>query len=692
MKSLLLNLKSGMNESILVLGMIGVLLILFTPISYGVLDFLLLLNFCTALLILLVTFYIEKPLSFSTFPSLLLMTTLFRLALNISSTRLILEDAQAGKVISAIGTQVIGGSYIIGLVVFLILIVVQFIVVTNGAQRVAEVAARFILDSLPGKQMSIDADLNMGIIDQSEAKKRRSELERESNFYGAMDGASKFVKGDAIAGIIIIFINIIGGLIIGVAQKGMNWGAALHIYTLLTVGDGIVTQIPALIIAVSAGIIITRAATDARLADEIANQFSTHPRTLIIVAGALIGLALVPGIPSIPIIIIVSILGCLAWFSHKKNISLSASHGNNKIQNASPAEESLYESVKPKLFEIGFGVQLSDVYLSSSSGFEKRVELIKKTFVERYGVVLPTLIAKIDKSLGPNQYSLRVSGVEVGKGDIRPNKILAIDSGKTKTDIEGEKTREPTYGLEALWIDNEIRAQAHAAGFTLVEAETVLITHMQELCRKNAAEFISRAETERLVESRRDDLGSLIDELIPSILSYSDIQKILQSLVSEHVPINNLEAILEVLVDVGRSIKDADILTEKVRQKLSSAICFNLNDANGALNVLVLAPTLERKLTNSATNIEMRNIGLSPADLELFVSKISKECEKMLNVNLHPVLLSPASLRRPLKELLLRICPQLSILSTAEITKHPNIVSAGFIELEQSSSPRVASK
>lgn len=692
MKSLWLNLRSGMNEFILIAGMISILLILFTPIPYALLDFLLLLNFCTSLLILLVTFYIEKPLSFSTFPSLLLMTTLFRLALNVSSTRLILEHAEAGKVIDAVGNQVVGGNYIIGLVVFLILIVVQFIVVTNGAQRVAEVAARFILDSLPGKQMSIDADLNMGIIDQEEAKKRRAELERESNFYGAMDGASKFVKGDAIAGIIIILINIIGGLIIGIAQKGMSWGEALHIYTLLTVGDGIVTQIPALIIAVSAGIIITRAATDARLAEEITNQFSTHPRTLIIVAIALAGLALVPGIPMWPVLFLIIILCALAWFAHKKNISAK---NTLDADSSSPetTEQPAYESVKPKMFEIGFGVTLADHYLNPTSNFEKRVQLIKKSFAERYGIVLPTLSVKTNKSLAPDYYSLRIAGVEVGKGSIRPDKILAIDSGKKKITIEGERTREPTYGLEALWIENEVRSQAHAAGYTLVEAETVLITHLQELCRKNAADFISRAETERLVESHRAHLGSLIDELIPSILSYSDIQRVLQALVSEHVPINNMEAILEVLVDAGRTVKDADILTEKVRNKLGAAICSGLNDANGSLNAMVLAPALERKLANSAVNTDNKTIGLNPTELDILITKIARESEKMLTTNLNPVLLCSPTLRRPLKDLLFRACPQLNVLSTQEVNRHASIISAGFIELDQNPpAPRSATR
>ena len=684
MKGLFDSTIKGMNELVLVIGIIGILLVLFTPISAFTLDFLLLVNLCLSLLILLVTFYTEKPLSFSTFPSLLLMTTLFRLALNISATRLILDDAEAGKVIDAVGKQVVGGNYIIGLVVFLILIVVQFVVVTNGSQRVAEVAARFILDSLPGKQMSIDADLNMGVIDQDEAKKRRADLEKESNFYGAMDGASKFVKGDAIAGIIIILIDIIGGLTIGIAQKDMAWGEALHVYTLLTVGDGIVTQIPSLIIAVSAGIIITRAATDSRLAMEITKQFSAHPKTLIIAAVALLGLLAIPGIPTVPVLTIVFALCVLAWLAHRKSSSQPADKDKKDSSRVTSEEdESTYEMLRPQPFEIGLGRDLAQHYLSASSEFESRVANLKKQFAQKFGVVLPALSMDVDNKLKPEEYSLRILGVEVGVGEIRVDKLLAIHAGKEKVSIEGEKTREPTYGLEAQWIDNAIRAQAHTAGYTLVEPETVLITHIQELCHRNCGEFITRAETERLVESQRDNLGSLIDELVPAVLTYSDIQRVLQLLVTEQVPIKNLESILEVLVDSGRTVKDVEALTEKVREKLSASICTNLNDSNGTLNVITLAANLERKIVMAVSAPDSQGIGLSPQELEAFVSSAAKESEKMLGSNIQPTLLCAPVIRRQLRNLLQRSCPQLHVLSTSEINKHPNISAVALIDIDQ---------
>ncbi|VUD61791.1 Flagellar biosynthesis protein FlhA [Thalassocella blandensis] len=687
MEKLIKSFNNGTNELFLVIGMVGILLVLFTPISPGALDFLLLINFCLALLILLVTFYTDKPLSFSTFPSLLLMTTLFRLALNISATRLILDGADAGEVIDAVGKQVVGGNYIIGLVVFLILIVVQYVVVTNGAQRVAEVAARFILDSLPGKQMSIDADLNMGIIDQDEAKKRRGELEKESNFYGAMDGASKFVKGDAIAGIIIILIDIIGGLTIGLTQKGMDWGEALHVYTLLTVGDGIVTQIPSLIIAVSTGIIITRAATDTRLAEEITNQFSAHPKTMVIVGIALACLMFVPGIPVIPVILIFSVLMALAWFSYRKRKKSGSNtsqddKSDDEKERELRIEEELKEIVQTSTFELSMGKELAGKYLANSEELDKRVSVLRKQTAKQIGIILPSLTVKQEGSLDGFSYSISIHGMEIGSGSIKPGKLLAINPGGDRPRVEGEKTIEPTYGLSAQWIDTAIKSQAQAAGYTLVDAETVLITHIQELTKKNASDFITRVETERLIESKRDEIGSLIDELIPAILTYSDVQRVLQNLVSEQVPIKNMEAILEVLAFSGRTEKDPEVLCEKVREKLNRVICQPLADSKGQIRVVTLSPAIEKKMLSAISGHSTGSIGLTPMDMEQFVSKSVKECEKQLNANITPILLCAAPLRRKIRSILLRTCPQMHVLSTAEVSKHQNIVSAGMIEID----------
>ena len=661
--------------------MIGILLILFTPIPPQLLDFLVLLNFGVALLILLVTFYTEKPLTFSTFPSLLLMTTLFRLALNISATRLILDDAHAGKVIDAVGSHVVGGNYIIGLVVFLILIVVQYVVVTNGAQRVAEVAARFILDSLPGKQMSIDADLNMGIIDQDQARNRRAELEKESNFYGAMDGASKFVKGDAIAGILIIMIDIIAGLTIGIAQRGMDWNEALHMYTLLTVGDGIVTQIPSLIIAVATGIIITRAATDARLANEITRQFSSHPKTMIIVGISFLGLAFVPGIPVIPLIVIVAGLFLVSWLSYRNNNNSEAPKNEGADQIIEESDDSIYELTEVKPFELRLGQSLGDFYKKYNDDFENRIDIIRKQFARSNGLVIPALTVVKSSDLIDNTYALRVNGANVGTGIIEPDHLLVINPEGGRISIEGQDTREPSYGLPAKWIHPNLRNQAKAHGYTLVEPLAVLSTHIQELCKEYGSEFITRTETEKMIDRKSESLGPIIEEIVPSILSFSDIQKVLQNLVKEKVPINDLNTIVEVLADYGRQEKNCDMLTEKVRQKLGAAICDVLQDDKGNINVMTISPQLERKMISSVSK-DSTNIGLLPNELQALISHIATDCEKMLRSNLQPIILCATPLRRHLRDLLVRACPQIYILSSSEISSKTNIVLCSTVELE----------
>lgn len=696
MKSKISLLLGGINELALVVGMIGILVVLFTPIPPALLDFLLLLNFAAALMILLVTFYTEKPLGFSTFPSLLLMTTLFRLSLNISATRLILSNAHAGKVIDSVGTYVVGGNYVIGLVVFLILIVVQYVVVTNGAQRVAEVAARFTLDSLPGKQMSIDADLNMGIIDQEEAKQRRAQLEKESNFYGAMDGASKFVKGDAIAGIIIILINIIGGLSIGIVQHGMSWQEALHRYTLLTVGDGIVTQIPSLIIAVGTGIIITRAATDTRLGQEISNQFSSHPRAMLIVAAALLLVGLLPGVPLTPVIALALLLGGLAWFAMRKSVKAAVASlekellENNAAISTSSDEGSLYKLTTVAPFQLLMGREVAARYQTAASELEQRLDMLRKQLTRELGLVLPQVTVRQENRLTKLAYEIHVYGVNVGSGELDPDGLLAINPGGERVKLEGKETREPTYGLPAQWIAPSLAGTARSAGYTLVEPETVLVTHVQELSKRHAPEFLTRAETERLIDRRRADLGSLIDDLVPTILSYSDIQRVLQQLLKEHVAIHNLEAILEVLADSGRQIKSAEELAERVRERLGSQICEQLRDSKQELHVITLAPELERHLLTMAKQRESGFSLLSPMDLDVFITKIASECEKLMRKGRSPVLLCAPPLRRVLRNMLWRATPHLHLISINEVTYHAKILSAAVVALESAVTQEVA--
>lgn len=683
MKSLWNTILAEGNDLLLVLGVVGILVVLFTPIPPVVLDFLLLTNFSVALLILMVTFYTEKPLSFSTFPSLLLMTTLFRLSLNISATRLILGQADAGKVINAIGTYVVGGNYLIGLVVFFILIVVQYVVVTNGAQRVAEVAARFTLDSLPGKQMSIDADLNMGIIDQEEAKHRRSQLERESSFYGAMDGASKFVKGDAIAGIIIILINVVGGLTVGMVQNNLGWSEALHRYTLLTVGDGIVTQIPSLVIAVATGIIITRAATDARLGQEIVRQVSSHPKTLAIVALALAVLMLMPGLPALPLAALAVAFATAAWASYR------AAKIKSTIGDVLPASEqtsmedgNTQGEVANSVFELRLGSTLANHFLEVDKVLEQRIDNLRRQFARDFGFTLPQLAVITDQKCLPGSYTVCLHGAAVANGELEVNQLLAINPGNARVALEGRETREPTYGLSAQWITPDQRSQAKTGGYTLVEPETVLTTHLSELAKHHAPDFLTRAEVERLIERIRPSVGSLVDELVPQVLSYSDIQRVLQLLLREQVSIRNLERILEVLVDVGRTVKGHEDLVERVRERLGAALYERLADRGGDLHVITISPNLESYMLSASRQREGQQAALLPAlELERFVGVVAKEAERQLANNRHPVLLCASPLRRTLRALLWRAVPHMAVLSVTEVGYHARVMSAGVVEL-----------
>jgi flagellar biosynthesis protein FlhA len=672
--------KKGFNELALVCCMVGILLVLFTPVPAGVLDFLLLLNFSIALLILLITFYTEKPTEFSTFPSLLLITTLFRLALNISATRLILANADAGAVIGSVGEYVVGGNYVIGLVVFLILIVVQYVVVTNGAQRVAEVAARFILDSLPGKQMSIDADLNMGIITQEEAQKRRSDLERESNFYGAMDGASKFVKGDAIAGIIIVLIDIIGGLSIGLIQMEMSWSEAVIKFTLLTVGDGIVTQIPSLIIAVGTGIIITRAATDSRLGDEVVRQFARHPKTIVIAGVAMLAFGFLPGIPVVPILVISCLLFTGAWFAARASNKAEADDADDDLDSGtSEGEEDLYRVLAYSDFEVRLGSDLKKFFKGNSVDFERRLTVLRKTIAQDLGLVLPNLVMKQDSKLGSCEYSIFVYGDRLSSGEIMPDRLLAISPTGSHDGIEGVRTNEPTYGLPALWIEHETRSTAADKGFTIVEPDTVLITHLQEICKRDASKFVSRAAVEKLVEAREAELGAIVEEIIPAQLSYSDIQSVLRGLLDEGVPIRNLRIIFETLADVSRTTKDIDLLTDKCREGLKSIICENLSGNDGKLHVITISSVIETRLLGGPQTSNQQ-VSIPPQEVEPLLTKLVHEVDALMKKNITPVLLCAGPLRRVLKNFTRRAVPQLKVLSINEIDERVNIVSAAVID------------
>ncbi len=694
------NIAGKQSDLILVFCVIGILMVLFMPIPPGLLDFLLISNLSLALLVLLLTFYVDKPLQFSTFPSLLLIATLFRLSLNIAATRLILSDADAGKVIETIGAHVVGGNYVIGMIVFLVLIVVQYVVVTNGAQRVAEVAARFTLDGMPGKQMSIDADLNMGLIDEQGAQERRKLIEKETNFYGAMDGASKFVKGDAIAGIIIILIDIIGGLTIGIAQRGMEWGEALQTFTLLTIGDGIVTQIPALVISTGTGIIVTRAASDAFLSREISRQITAFPKILGLICMALLVVMFVPGIPVFPVLVLLALFGFMLLFTRRAKLRAEA---ESEVNAKAPAdEENVYDLLAVEALEIRVGMNLVSLFKGErkntdnggenqlselgNSGAESelmmdRVSAFRRQYALQMGFVMPRLRAKDDRKIPPHRYEVWIYGAKVGEGEILPDRIMAINPGTVTAQLEGPETKDPTFNMPAVWILDDQRQEAREAGYTVIEPLNVLMTHLSEIVRQHSANLLTRAETEKLIERVRTHNSGLVEELVPAVLSMGDIQKVLQRLLREKVSIRNLEMILEVLVDEGKRSKDIELLTEMVRQKLGATICQPLANGN-KLKVLVFDPKVEQKLsTGLRKDADKGFLMVEPSFAEQMLTRLAAQSEKMMNASLSPVLLCSPELRRHIQRITERTIPHLSVLSMAEVPTTVTVQSHGMVTM-----------
>jgi len=679
------------SDIALVLLVLGVLIVLFAPIPSGLLDFLILCNFCFAFLVLLLTFYMARPVEFSTFPSLLLIATLFRLSLNVAATRLILSDGDAGRVIGAIGAFVVGGNYVIGLIVFLILIVVQYVVVTNGAQRVSEVAARFTLDSMPGQQMSIDADLNMGFIDQAEAQKRRRNLEKEAGFYGAMDGASKFVKGDAIAGIVILLINIIGGLVIGVMQHGLPWGRALQTYTLLTIGDGIVTQVPALVIAVGTGIIVTRSASDANLSREALRQIGSFPKTLLLVATALGGLLLLPGIPALPTLALSACLLLAASLLYRRARAAESATPNEghppRDRAAAPSAdaEDPYALLAVEPVEVHFGSHWLPLVDAPDSLLVERIAAFRHQHAQEFGLVLPRVRFKDARPLASDSYEIHLDGILVGKGEARAGQLLAIHPTGDTNALPGEATRDPTYGLPALWIDERLRETALQANYTLVDASTVFLTHLTEMLRRESATLLTRAEVERMLDRVRRSQPGLVEELIPTVLSSADVQKVLQNLLREKVSIRHIEAILETLADAGRITRDAGRLTEIVRQRLGHAICQALLGDARSLQVLTLDPAIESRFLQSlqATGEAdaALHMAIEPRLGEQLVKRLVQQAEHMMKSNLLPVLLCAPELRRHLRALSERVLPHLRVLSMTEVPHSIELKSFGVIQL-----------
>lgn len=670
----------GKNLDLVLVGsVIAILLILFAPIPPFLIDLAIVINMAFALTILLLTFYVGRPVEFSTFPSLLLVATLFRVALNVAATRLILTSANAGEVIGAIGSFAVQGNFVVGLVVFFILVVVQYVVVTAGAQRVSEVAARFMLDSVPGQQMSIDADLNMGLIDQNEAKRRRKELEKEASFYGAMDGASKFVKGDAVAGIIILLIDVIAGWIVGVVEMDMGWSDALSTFTLLTIGDGIATQVPALIISVATGIIVTRSSSDRQLGTEVLSQLTSVPKIPLIVLGTLFVLLALPGMPKWPMVFVVLIAAANFFAARRKSRAQAEATLFDKSE--SEAEQASHKGAPA--IEVLFGRELGKQWLSIKPVLTERIAALRSQREKNSGVAFPAVLFQDGSELGPFEYEIWLQGARHAAAQLFPEKMLAIRSAESAEALEGIETRDPAFGLPAVWIEAEMTDRARELGYTLVDPVTVLMTHLGELLRNESALLLSRAEVVALLEGVRGRQPGMIEELIPAILSVSDVQRVLQNLLAEDVSIRNIDLIVETLVDAGRTVKDTAELTELARQRLSHSICQTLRGRNPQLSVLSLDPRVEGQISDNLRRVDKAaGFALDPRIAEQLIRKLIPLADSMVRQKLAPVLLCNGDIRRQLKTFTKRSVPKLAVLSVNEIPPTVDLKSFSVVKIE----------
>lgn len=674
------------SDLAVMLGVILIVAMMVIPIPTQLLDVLLIINISLALLILLIAMNTREALQFSIFPALLLITTLFRLSLNISTTRAILTEADAGEVVETFGKFVAGGDVVVGFIVFLILVIIQFIVITKGSERVAEVAARFTLDAMPGKQMSIDADLNAGLIDDKQAKERRKKIESEADFYGAMDGASKFVKGDAIAGIIILIINIFAGLIIGWMNHGMSLTESASHFTTLTIGDGLVSQIPALLISVAAGIIVTRAASDGNLGHDLTTQILASPKLLYIVAGAVLLLGLLTPIQfftTAPIAAFVAYGG----YAMQKNLVERQKQDEELVEEAEMEEVRSPESVMSLLqidpieFEFGYGlIPLADA--AQGGDLLDRVIMIRRQCALELGIIVPVIRIRDNIQLKPNQYVIKIKGNLIAKGDLLLNHYLAMSSGIDDDSIIGIETTEPAFGLPAIWIEEGMRENAEMSGYTVVDAPSVVATHLTEVIKKHAHELLGRQETRGLVDHLKQNYSALVEELVPSILSIGDVQKVLIKLLKEKVSIRDLVTIFETLADYGQYTKDPDVLTEYVRQALSRQITNQYLQPNEPLRVITVSPRVEKKIADSIQQTDQGSyLALDPSSSQIIYQNISEQVQKVVQVGRQPILLVSPTIRMYLQQLVERTLKDIPVISYSELEPHVEIQSLGVVNI-----------
>ncbi|MCK8602424.1 flagellar biosynthesis protein FlhA [Desulfoferrobacter suflitae] len=676
------------NDAMLGIGVVIILSIMLLPFPGSVLDILLAVNISIGLVILLTSIYTVKAVDFVIFPSLLLITTLFRLALNVASTRLILLDGHqgttaAGKIISSFGQFVVGGNYVVGLVIFIILVIVNFVVITKGTERISEVAARFTLDAMPGKQMSIDADLNTGLINDQEARQRRAAIAQEADFYGAMDGASKFVRGDAIAGILITVINILGGFAIGMLQNRMTIVDALKNYTLLTVGDGLVSQIPALIISTAAGILVSKAASaDLGMGRAFGNLFSLQPRPMIIAGSMLCSLGIIPGFPLFPFMLVGGALVGVSVLLLKKQTTSAEQYCEVEMpvesQDGSHKLPPLQEVLE---LEVGYGL-IPLVDDSQDGDLLARIKAIRQQLALDFGIIVPALHVRDNLQLRPSEYRLLLKGNAVAKGELMLGHYLALSSGDVTEDLGGIATKDPAFGLPAIWIPEGKREQALRSGCTVIDLSTVVATHLAEIFKKHADELVDRQITQQLLDHLASVHPKLVDELTPNLLPIGTIQKVLQNLVREHVSIRDLQTICETLADHAPVTKDPEFLTELVRQSLARTITRPYETETGKLYVLTFQPGLEEHLTK---NIQKTDHGaflsLEPGLVRQLIQSVNTEMKKIVNLGHQPVVLCSPSVRRHLRKLLERFLPEVAVISHNELRGSLEIQSTGIIKV-----------
>lgn len=679
------NLKENMDV-IVAFGVVGIVLMMIVPLPTFILDILLAINISLSVLILLMTLFTTNVLDLSIFPTVLLVTTLFRLGLNLSSTRLILTQGYAGEVIEAFGSFVVGGNYVVGIIIFLIILIVQFVVITNGSGRVSEVTARFTLDAMPGKQMSIDADLNAGVIDDKTARKRRKELQQEADFYGSMDGANKFVKGDAIAGLIVTAINIIGGIVIGAVMLNMTLMGAAQTYVRLTIGDGLVSQIPALLISTSAGIIVTRASTDENFGGLVGKQLTAIPKAVMMTGCVLIVLGMMPGLPK-PAFFSLGI-GAIAagYFLGREKKDTLEDLEFEKPDMVNPDKNEVEDvtnliNVESIEVEIGYGlISLADE--SAGGDLLQRIASIRRQCAIDMGIVVQPIRIRDNLQLNPNQYNIKIKGNVVGGYEIMPNMVLCMDPMNQGFSVFGIKTIEPTFGIEALWIESDKVEDAELKGYTVVDSSTILITHLLDIIKSNAHELLGRQEVKTIIDAARENYSAVVDELIPDLMTLGEIQKVLKNLLREKVNIKDRVTILETLADQSRNTKDIELLTEYVRIALARSICNNLVDDDKTIVVATLSPETEELISN---NLQRSVNGTYPAVDPENTNKIFESIQEVMsnvyfNHNIPVIVVSP-KIRAPFRKLVEIVYPNLTVLSLNEIPNDIKIKAEGVVSI-----------